>query len=133
MSCGGGGTGRWTSVPRAARRWSSSRQRLRHRAPRPPDAGGGRPAGPRVHEGLCTQTEFVILTAVDDVQTAVKALRLGAYDYLVKPIDNQRLFLSIERAFERKGLRACGRTGPTSMPPREALMRSPTHSRRTRT
>jgi len=63
------------------------------------------------------QTEFVILTAVDDVQTAVKALRLGAYDYLVKPIDNQRLFLSIERAFERKGLRACSGTEPTPMPP----------------
>jgi DNA-binding NtrC family response regulator len=50
--------------------------------------------------------EFVILTAVDDVDTAVKALRLGAFDYIVKPVDNARLFLSIERAYERRGLRA---------------------------
>lgn len=48
--------------------------------------------------------EFIILTAVDDISTTVKAMRLGAYDYLVKPIDNERLFFSIERAYERKGL-----------------------------
>ena len=50
--------------------------------------------------------EFVVLTAVDDVSTAVKAIRLGAFDYIVKPADNERLFLSIERAYERRGLRA---------------------------
>lgn len=52
------------------------------------------------------QTEFMILTAVDDVATAVKAIRLGAYDYLVKPIDNERLLLSMERAYEHRGLLA---------------------------
>lgn len=50
--------------------------------------------------------EFVILTAVDEVDTAVRALRLGAFDYIVKPVDNDRLFLAIERAYERRGLRA---------------------------
>lgn len=49
-------------------------------------------------------TEFIIITGVDDVTSAVKAVRLGAYDYLVKPVDNQRLILSIDRAYERKGL-----------------------------
>jgi len=49
-------------------------------------------------------TEFVILTAVDDISTTVKAIRLGAYDYLVKPVDNDFLFLVIERAYERRGL-----------------------------
>jgi len=49
-------------------------------------------------------TEFVILTAVDDIPTTVKAIRLGAYDYLVKPVDNDLLFLAIERAYERRGL-----------------------------
>lgn len=51
-------------------------------------------------------TEFIILTAVDDVATAVKAIRLGAYDYLVKPIHNERLLLSMERAYEHRGLLA---------------------------
>ena len=49
-------------------------------------------------------TEFVILTAVDDIPTTVKAIRLGAYDYLVKPVDNDLLFLALERAYERRGL-----------------------------
>lgn len=53
---------------------------------------------------FCPHTEFIMLTAVDDVHTAVKALRLGAYDYLVKPVDNERLILVLEHAFERSGL-----------------------------
>ena len=52
------------------------------------------------------RTEFIILTAVDDIATTVKAIRQGAYDYLVKPVDNELLFLSIDRAYERKGLLA---------------------------
>jgi len=58
-------------------------------------------------------TEFIILTAVDDVATAVKAIRLGAYNYLVKPVDNERLLLTIHRAYERIGLVA-GKTGTYS-------------------
>ncbi|MBN1470622.1 MAG: sigma-54-dependent Fis family transcriptional regulator [Syntrophaceae bacterium] len=49
-------------------------------------------------------TEFIILTAIDDIPTTVKAVRLGAYDYLVKPVDNDLLFLAIKRAYERRGL-----------------------------
>ncbi len=55
---------------------------------------------------FCPDTEFIILTAVDDIQTTVRAMRQGAYDYLVKPVDNELLLLSIERAYERKGLLA---------------------------
>jgi DNA-binding NtrC family response regulator len=54
--------------------------------------------------------EFIIITAVDDLDTAVKAIRMGAYDYLLKPVQNSRLILTIERAFEHKGLLA-GLTG----------------------
>jgi DNA-binding NtrC family response regulator len=52
------------------------------------------------------ETEFIILTAVDDVATAVAAVRKGAYDYLVKTVDPERLVLSVERAHEHKGLLA---------------------------
>lgn len=51
-----------------------------------------------------THTEFIILTAIDDIPTTVQAIRLGAYDYLVKPVDNDLLFLAIKRAYEHKGL-----------------------------
>jgi DNA-binding NtrC family response regulator len=52
------------------------------------------------------QTEFILLTAVDDMSSAVKAIRLGAYDYLVKPANNERLILSIHHAYERAAMRA---------------------------
>jgi two-component system response regulator AtoC len=50
-------------------------------------------------------TEFIVLTAVDETDHAVRAIKLGAYDYLVKPVDNDRLIHTIERAYERKGMR----------------------------
>lgn len=49
-------------------------------------------------------TEFIILTAIDDIPTTVKAIRLGAYDYQVKPVDNDLLLLAIKRAYEHRGL-----------------------------
>jgi DNA-binding NtrC family response regulator len=77
--------------------------------------------------------EFVILTAVDDVASAVKAIRLGAFDYLVKPVDNDRLLITIERAYERRGLRAglagsYKRTGTFKIP--EAFSNIITHNPR---
>ena len=48
-------------------------------------------------------TEFII-SGVDQIDTAVRAVNLGAYDYLVKPLDPTRLLLSIERAYERRAL-----------------------------
>lgn len=49
-------------------------------------------------------TECIVLTAVDDVSVAVKCLKKGAYDYLVKPISKEDLVLSINRALEKKRL-----------------------------
>ncbi len=49
-------------------------------------------------------TEFIVITAVDVLSNAVQAVRMGAYDYLIKPVDNEHLILSIERAYERRGL-----------------------------
>lgn len=60
------------------------------------------------------ETEFIILTAVDDINTAVKAVRKGAYDYLIKTVDPERLILSVERAYEHKGLLA-GLAGNTAL------------------
>ncbi len=51
-------------------------------------------------------TEFIMVTALDQTETAVQAIHRGAYDYLVKPIDPERIVLSIEKAFERRALLA---------------------------
>ncbi len=49
--------------------------------------------------------EVVVITAFGSVDTAVKAMRLGAYDYLTKPIEKEELLLVAERAAEKYSLR----------------------------
>ncbi|MCP4217045.1 MAG: sigma-54-dependent Fis family transcriptional regulator [bacterium] len=45
-------------------------------------------------------TPVIILTAVDDVDTAVKCMKEGALDYLVKPVDSDRLTTAVLRALK---------------------------------
>ena len=47
----------------------------------------------------------VVVTARDDMQSTVKAIQLGAYEYLVKPIDIDRLRLVIKRALDSRDTR----------------------------
>jgi DNA-binding NtrC family response regulator len=49
--------------------------------------------------------ECIIITAVDDVSSAVQAMKFGAYDYLIKPINSEKLIISINRALERYNLK----------------------------
>ena len=48
---------------------------------------------------------IIIMTAYSSVASAVEALKGGAYDYLIKPLDFDVLKLSIERACEHAGLK----------------------------
>jgi len=48
----------------------------------------------------------IIMTAYSSVESAVEALKSGAYDYLIKPLDFEALKLTIERASEHAGLKA---------------------------
>ncbi|NNL75600.1 MAG: sigma 54-interacting transcriptional regulator, partial [Desulfobacterales bacterium] len=47
----------------------------------------------------------IIMTAFSSVGSAVEALKSGAYDYLIKPLDFDVLKLTIERACEHAGLK----------------------------
>jgi two-component system response regulator HydG len=47
----------------------------------------------------------VIMTAYGSLETAIRALKAGAYDYLVKPLDLDELHSRIERAIETYALR----------------------------
>jgi len=49
--------------------------------------------------------ESVILTGVGDVEMAVEAMKLGAYDYLTKPVSQERLVFTMRRALERVQMR----------------------------
>lgn len=44
----------------------------------------------------------IIVTGYGDVATAVEAIKLGAYDYVEKPVDENRIVLTIHRATEKK-------------------------------
>ncbi|HOX86954.1 MAG TPA: sigma-54 dependent transcriptional regulator [bacterium] len=42
----------------------------------------------------------IILTAINEVNTAVECMKCGAFDYLVKPVDENRLVTTVRRAAE---------------------------------
>jgi DNA-binding NtrC family response regulator len=46
----------------------------------------------------------IMLTAFGDVKGAVNAMRLGAFDYITKPFDNEELLIVIKKALETQNL-----------------------------
>lgn len=50
-------------------------------------------------------TDVVLMTGHGGLDTAIQAMRSGAYDYLLKPINIEELALLAERAAEHQGLR----------------------------
>jgi DNA-binding NtrC family response regulator len=51
------------------------------------------------------ECEAILLTGQGTIETAVQAMKLGAYDYLTKPFQLAELELLIEKAYERRHLR----------------------------
>ena len=47
---------------------------------------------------------IVMITAYAEVDSAVKAMKMGIYDYVTKPIDNNDLLFTIKRALEKQDL-----------------------------
>ncbi len=54
---------------------------------------------------LCPDMPFVMITAYASPETAIEALKHGAYDYITKPFDVEELLHLVRRALERKQLR----------------------------
>jgi DNA-binding NtrC family response regulator len=52
------------------------------------------------------ELSIVLMTAYASVETAVKAMKNGAYDYIVKPFDPDDLSMLVRRAAEHRSLRA---------------------------
>ena len=55
---------------------------------------------------IAPDVPVIMCTAYMDVPTAVRAMQLGAYDYLTKPFDPALLLLTVKRALERQELLA---------------------------
>jgi DNA-binding NtrC family response regulator len=68
-----------------------------------PDTHGGSEGGMEVlryvREYIPT-TEVIMITGYADVQTAVEAMKLGAFDYLVKPVSLAELKQKIDRIWD---------------------------------
>lgn len=53
--------------------------------------------------GLGLHTKTLILTGYGAIDTALKAVKLGAYDYLTKPCEIEELVEKIEEAWKNDG------------------------------
>ena len=53
---------------------------------------------------ISPETFFVIMTAYASVSTAIEALRQGAYDYLIKPVEFDDLLVRVKRLLDYKKL-----------------------------
>src|SRR5207245_9953632 len=47
---------------------------------------------------------IIMLTAIDEPRTAIECLKLGAYDYLIKPVDLDELEMSLQAALRQRPL-----------------------------
>jgi two-component system NtrC family response regulator len=64
---------------------------------------GGTAAIRALHE-VAPDLDIVVVTAYGTVEQAVEAMRLGAVDYLTKPVDLDRLQVVVRKALERRTL-----------------------------
>ena len=60
----------------------------------------------RCAKDLSPDTAVIMVTAMASTETAVEAMKLGAYDYITKPFKLDEVNLIIKNALERKQLRA---------------------------
>ena len=58
----------------------------------------------RVAKNKGILTPFIMLTGHGNIQTAVEAMKIGAYDFIPKPPDLNRLLISVRNALESKNL-----------------------------
>jgi DNA-binding NtrC family response regulator len=55
-------------------------------------------------KGADDQVEVILVTAVKEVRSAVAAMKLGAFDYLTKPFEEEEVLSAIGRALEKRAL-----------------------------
>lgn len=55
-------------------------------------------------QGIDRDLPVIMITGHGDVSTAVKAMRIGAYDFIEKPYSSERLVKTVQRALEKRGL-----------------------------
>ena len=51
------------------------------------------------------QIPVIVMTAVQELETAVESMKFGAFDYLIKPVEKNRFISCVKRALELRRLR----------------------------
>lgn len=51
------------------------------------------------------ETTVIVMTGSNDLDTAVQCMKAGAFDYLVKPVEQERFLTSVTRALEVRSLK----------------------------
>lgn len=55
---------------------------------------------------ISPDTEVIVITAYATIDSAVKAMKLGAYDYISKPFQREEIVLNVKKALEKRRLTA---------------------------
>src|SRR5256885_17270892 len=60
------------------------------------------------------ETVVVMISGIQTIESAIEALRLGAFDYIMKPFDLRQVEAAVSRALEHYELRAAKQIGRAS-------------------
>jgi DNA-binding NtrC family response regulator len=55
-------------------------------------------------KNLYPETEFILITGYGSIETAVEAMKKGAYDYIMKPINDNEIKIIISKIIEKKSI-----------------------------
>ena len=59
----------------------------------------------KIEDFASAECPIVMISGHGDVETAVQALKMGAYDFLLKPLDLNRILITTKNALESKSLK----------------------------
>jgi len=66
-------------------------------------------------DGTAHNITFIVITANGSINTAVDAMRAGAYDFLIKPFPTEKLLTTVKNALERPNLKTTAKVLKTSL------------------
>ena len=93
------------ALERQRRHRAAARRLLRRRPERPQDGRQRRPRRAAHGRTLHPTTAVILMTAFGSVNTAVEAMKIGAFDYVQKPFEIEEMEVKIEKALEMRRMR----------------------------